>query len=452
MTAQSVLNQLMEAYVQASVPVLAKHHLPLTQDMEVTIDPSGATMGGQSTFVPDYWSYVTRVEPELLALPETDALLNAIGQDVQLQKAFLTDGSGSLRPSAEHKQWLQGQRLTQFLYQYLDRIASYPPTFQPTVFQDLYIQWIQFLLDPATMTIYWLVQMGNLQLAPEIDVIDLEPGVRLRRATFEEKAQEFKASFPLPAPQSFMTARRNLRFAPIQSMDRLAPPAVFLEIEGQHAPGTYDTATPYRLAHQILRSLRLISPAQVGVHSILYSNPNPFDENTAPRMAFDEGWPRLHLFGEGYLLTQELALALRDIWPKAAATPAHDGLALALRRFDDSYRRTHPEDRLLDYWIALEALFLADESQELKYRAANRIACYLEPIGQRRLDTFTTVSDSYKLRSTVAHGTTIKPKHGLPTVVDQTGEILRRVLRKCLEENTVPKGTKLDERLLLGDE
>jgi transposase len=111
MTAQSVLNQLMEAYVQASVPVLAKHHLPLTQDMEVTIDPSGATIGGQSTFVPDYWSYVTRVEPELLALPETDALLNAIGQDVQLQKAFLTDGSGSLWTAPQRPDHLQSQLL-----------------------------------------------------------------------------------------------------------------------------------------------------------------------------------------------------------------------------------------------------------------------------------------------------------------------------------------------------
>src|SRR3954465_3588880 len=85
MTAQSVLNQLMEAYVQASVSVLARHHLPLTQDMEVTIDPTGTTMRGQSAFVSDYWSYVTRVESELMALPETDALLNAINLDAQFQ-------------------------------------------------------------------------------------------------------------------------------------------------------------------------------------------------------------------------------------------------------------------------------------------------------------------------------------------------------------------------------
>ena len=85
MTAENPLNHLLQAYVEASLPILTQHPLPLTQDWQGTIDPGGPGFSALTVSVPDYWSHVTRVEPHLIDLPETDALLQAIRRDDQLQ-------------------------------------------------------------------------------------------------------------------------------------------------------------------------------------------------------------------------------------------------------------------------------------------------------------------------------------------------------------------------------
>lgn len=49
-------------------------------------------------------------------------------------------------------------------------------------------------------------------------------------------------------------------------------------------------------------------------------------------------------------------------------------LELVLHRFDSAYGRHAPEDRLIDLWIAFEALLLHDKGTELSYRAGLRIS------------------------------------------------------------------------------
>lgn len=52
-------------------------------------------------------------------------------------------------------------------------------------------------------------------------------------------------------------------------------------------------------------------------------------------------------------------------------------LALALRRLLTASERASHEDRLVDSWIAFEALFVRDASTELSFRASLRIARYI---------------------------------------------------------------------------
>jgi hypothetical protein len=137
MTAENPLNHLLQAYVEAALPILTPHPLPLTQEWQGTIDPGGEGFSAFTVTAPDDWSHVTRVEPHLIDLPETDALLQAIRRDDQLQSAFLPDGPDTLRPPPEEqKQWLQNTHLTPFLYDYLDRKRTGPPTFQPSTYDD----------------------------------------------------------------------------------------------------------------------------------------------------------------------------------------------------------------------------------------------------------------------------------------------------------------------------
>ena len=56
---------------------------------------------------------------------------------------------------------------------------------------------------------------------------------------------------------------------------------------------------------------------------------------------------------------------VKEVWPHLADDLTDRSLALALERLNNSYHRAKDEDRLIDYWVGLEALFLRVKEGEL---------------------------------------------------------------------------------------
>jgi len=106
------------------------------------------------------------------------------------------------------------------------------------------------------------------------------------------------------------------------------------------------------------------------------------------------------------------------------------GLQYALSRLSRSIERYAPNDheRLLDYAIALEALFLNDISpdrSELTYRLRVRVARYLAEAYDERSQIFQTVGNLYKYRSTIAHGGSLATQSARDN--EKLSEVLERV-------------------------
>jgi hypothetical protein len=78
------------------------------------------------------------------------------------------------------------------------------------------------------------------------------------------------------------------------------------------------------------------------------------------------------------------------------------GIELPLRRFDQSYDRITPEDRLIDFAIALESSLLFGIKDELKFRLAVRAATLLRSV-QPPAEVYRTLGDMYDVRSLVVH-------------------------------------------------
>jgi Apea-like HEPN len=118
----------------------------------------------------------------------------------------------------------------------------------------------------------------------------------------------------------------------------------------------------------------------------------------------------------------------------------------AVGRFRNSIERYSPSDpeRLLEYAIALEALYLSDNSKdrgELAYRLALRAARFLESLLEKRKETFAVVNKLYGFRSRIAHGEDIsqmskqKDKEDLELVLERAPSIVARSILLLLQNS-----------------
>jgi hypothetical protein len=149
---------------------------------------------------------------------------------------------------------------------------------------------------------------------------------------------------------------------------------------------------------------------------------------------------------------------LAIIWKRthSQSFEQNKALALALRRLAFGAQRHLIEDRLLDVFIAAEALYLADtadtkERGELKFRLSLRAAVWSENTvpGWTKRDVFQHMKLGYDLRSSVAHGGEPKKKDikikniqaSLTKFVQATEDIVRGGLRKAI--NQMPDSGRL---------
>jgi hypothetical protein len=140
---------------------------------------------------------------------------------------------------------------------------------------------------------------------------------------------------------------------------------------------------------------------------------------------------------------RELPLVLASLDAIPSARPA---LELALRRFNGAYARGPVEDRVIDVWVALEALFAPDATTELRFRASSRIARFLGEDQDDRVDMQRFLRLSYDVRSHFVHGGVpeafekkVADAGGFAGVADRTEGILRRALHQWIRDPQSPK-------------
>jgi len=117
--------------------------------------------------------------------------------------------------------------------------------------------------------------------------------------------------------------------------------------------------------------------------------------------------------------------------------------AFSIRRFNLSFERELPDDRIVDLMIAAEALFLGDlgrtDRGELQFRVALRAAKFIEHPSYSEHEVFHLIRRAYGVRSAIVHGGSPKdtrlpdnPSTNLATFTDAVEDLVRLGLRKAL--------------------
>lgn len=122
-------------------------------------------------------------------------------------------------------------------------------------------------------------------------------------------------------------------------------------------------------------------------------------------------------------------------------------LALAIRRLVSAESRRSHEDRLIDYWVGLEALYGVGGTSEVSYRVGIRMAHALAIGEQPQRTLFKQVRDSYNLRSAVVHGDPQRAKKATAASADQAEAWLRESIRLWWQTTAGPTASDVDQQL-----
>ncbi len=122
---------------------------------------------------------------------------------------------------------------------------------------------------------------------------------------------------------------------------------------------------------------------------------------------------------------------------------------LAFNRFRATYRDTWNAEKLVNCWIGLESLFIKSDRDELRFRAALRIAHYLAKSPDERSEIYERVKRSYDTRSRIVHGS-LPDEDLVARVSEDTQDILRRALRQLLLGGVDIVPERIDQSIVRG--
>lgn len=384
-TLEAILRELFQ-----SVPEVGTHPV---QWVRLTRTDPGMSMDPEPRID---WSDVARQYLDNGQYPSLERLVSAIRDDPALASQILIHKTGE--PVGEDPQLQQSavrkRLLTPFLTAYLVAgMGDLRPDSERfnRVFQQLAAD-----LQAPTIIVRRVTPLLNARMA--VDEIVLGPGLRLRKLALSEIEAWYN--------NGLMQGLYGI--IPLSSHHLVELDcAVEFTYEAPKSGrdwGQYQESID--LTDRAIRTVRLLTG-----HAVALAFSQELSENLlwdgSSGIYFGPPIPRYRTNGTD--ITEEDGNRLVHLWERLQNSPNRNKVELAISRWDSAIDRQTNGDKLLDYWIGLESLFIPDGSAELTYRAALRIAAFLNPPTIGRASIYKHIRDSYDCRSAVVHG---KVAHG----------------------------------------
>jgi hypothetical protein len=202
---------------------------------------------------------------------------------------------------------------------------------------------------------------------------------------------------------------------------------------------------------RFVESLRFIGPGNVHhlAEWIEYPEHRQFLERISPSALVKPGRPPV-VRSSDLVVTGDAASEVHGNLLAQLPEREQHLFEVAHRRFQNIYYRLSDEDRLIDAWIAFEALFLADLAGELNFRAQMRVAQFT---GISKADKETireALKRSYDMRSKIVHGARASKRkpEAVAACATETVDILRRALRLWIAPDTERDMEAIDRSML----
>ncbi len=379
---------------------------------------------------PNFHSFLARHHDEVMALPQFDSLKNFVAKG-ELANEFLVNFGGTPIQPENYDRWLYNSTCMPLLSRYLSKIHGLE--FNKEVFDKLYEGIEDYCYNP-TVRLFHTAPLLYFNMQAGEEVISLAPNLVIRRLTAQERSDLWHR-----APDISSLSR--------DQRDYLLFAAEATNETDKHNP-IYDSWEGFTDLESLLR-LIIRQPVTINF-AIEHQEPWFINRVIGVHLI---GWSktRLQRLMPGFTpiaFTTQHVKVLQRLWSDCVAMGNETRFALALHRFGSSYDEARIEDRLLDLWIGLEALFSQQINAELRYRISLRIAYFLGKTADARRKIFERAKESYDCRSSIVHGEPIK--EDLNAITKRTENYLAASLKLCLSSRTVLSAEELETRVIEG--
>ena len=254
--------------------------------------------------------------------------------------------------------------------------------------------------------------------------MDLGDGLKIRGITDEELQELWKRS----------------TFGGI-SRDKIPTFKYIIELEYKISKNLLPGAHQEKVEHlnELVTALRLFKKGGVGF-SIYQVSPKGWKSRSNIDLCeFSMVLSRTSYGGGHYVLIEESEIGqFKQFWSiyKKIDFQNLKFLKMAINRFNFAYEKKYPEDKLVDYMISFESLFLK-ETQELSHRLSARISRFLKDDYDERKDLYSNFKKMYGIRSSIVHGESISSKSLRKAKVESIQELVQKIdalLRESIKE------------------
>lgn len=286
--------------------------------------------------------------------------------------------------------------LNPFLVTYFNKVDSL--TFNEEIFNDVYSEFERYF--------YIKVEKYNVtspleNFSCETENIHLGKGLRIRQISDMEKIGYLRL---MEGSWGFPTSFRGLIILNIKSV---------LEKTYLHRKETpIDTSSCRESFEDVVTALRLFKSGSVDFNVLCTAS-----VSWQPHLgtSYSSQGRYTSPLGPKYTIVKSEVKPFKRVWKRykkyrteRAKLKSNKYLEIALRRFNLGIEEADFENKMIDYLISLEALYLP-ERQELTYKLSNRVATLLGKEEKETEEIRKIVAKAYDLRSDVVHGKDVRP-------------------------------------------
>jgi len=331
----------------------------------------------------------------------------------QIASGLLVDAGGNpIRGQKMQLWWVTNILTGKFVHDYLEkaRIIEFDEQAFNTVFDRLRKD-----IESSTITVKELSPLMNVSL--DCESISIAPYLVIRKLTVDELEKLLNNSvrfayFPMHSSLS----------ADVTQLDC----AVDATYEKQRHEAWGSNKEILNSTADLVTTLRLHTDKNIYIAFTVQNSDSMLQHSGGTSFSL-----RPRLLGQRATIGASHKQDIMDTWSRIRSLPDESPLRLALRRWNSVFERFDENDALIDYWIALEGLFVPDSFQELRHRSSFRIGAFIGDKPDEREKIYKDLLESYDLRSRIIHG-------GVPTtrrkteLINATRSYLRRALVKIL--------------------